>query len=67
MINLKGSRDMEFLTVEEVQHILRIGKNSAYDLCKKSDIPCVKIGGSYRIPKDEFHKWLEQQIYKKEN
>lgn len=53
---------MEFLTIEEVQQILRIGKNSAYDLCKREDFPCVKIGRSYRVPKKEFEEWLSKQM-----
>jgi len=57
---------MEFLTIEEVQQILRIGKNSAYDLCKREDFPCVKIGRSYRVPKKDFEEWLSKQTCKKE-
>lgn len=57
---------MEFLTIEEVQKILRIGKNQAYDLCKSGDFPVLKIRHAYRIPKDEFQKWLDKQTYVKE-
>lgn len=56
--------DMEFLTVDEVQKILKIGINQAYDLCKREDFPVIKLGRAYRIPKAEFIKWCEKQAYK---
>lgn len=56
--------DMEFLTVEDIQRILRVGKNRAYQLCKRGDFPVVKLNSQYRIPKAEFEKWCEKQMYK---
>ncbi len=55
---------LEFLTVEEVQQILKIGKNQAYKLTKRGDFPSLKVGKQHRIPKDEFRKWCERQAYK---
>ena len=56
--------ELEFLTIEEVQKALRIGKNQAYDLCKREDFPSFRVGKTYRIPKDEFIKWCEQLAHK---
>lgn len=55
---------LEFFTVEDIQKILKIGKNQAYDLCKRGDFPSIKVGKQHRIPKDEFMKWCERQAYK---
>lgn len=55
---------LEFLTIEEVQHILKIGKNQAYALTKRDDFPSLKVGRQHRIPMDEFKKWCERQAYK---
>jgi len=55
---------MEFLTVEDIQKILRVGKNQAYKLCQRGDFPVMKLGTHYRIPKAEFEKWCERQSYK---
>lgn len=66
MKNLKigeNDMDMEFLTVEDVQKILKIGKNQAYDLFKSADFPSFKVGKQHRIPKDEFKKWCEKKSY----
>lgn len=56
---------MEFMTIEELQKTLRIGRNAAYDLCKKTDFPCLKINKTLRIPKDEFNEWCKVNMYNK--
>ena len=40
------------LTVKEVQEILKIGTNSAYNLIHSKAFPVIKIGQSYRIPRN---------------
>lgn len=59
--------DIEFLTIEEVQKILRIGKNQAYELCKRKDFPSIKVGKRYRIPADEFRRWCAIQATKEKS
>ena len=56
--------ELEFLTVKDIQRILRIGINQTYDLCKSGAFPCFKVGQKYRIPKDEFQKWCESLAHK---
>lgn len=45
-------------TVEEIQIMLGIGKNQAYDLVKSGVFPVRKIGSKYLIPKAGFNNWL---------
>lgn len=47
------------LTVKEVQEILKIGTNSAYNLIHSKAFPVIKIGQSYRIPRTSFYAWME--------
>lgn len=47
------------LTVKEMQEILKIGTNSAYNLIHSKVFPVIKIGQSYRIPKGPFYAWME--------
>jgi excisionase family DNA binding protein len=54
------STEAQFLLVEEVAKILRVGINRAYELVK-SEIPHRKFGNSYRIPRAAFTRWLERQ------
>ena len=49
------------LTVKEVQHILRIGQVNAYQLIRTPGFPVIKIGRAYRIPRDSFFQWLNNQ------
>ena len=48
------------LTVMDVKNILRIGKNSAYELINQKNFPILRISErKIRIPKDEFVKWIK--------
>jgi excisionase family DNA binding protein len=49
------------LTVKEVQTILKLGTNSAYNLIHSKAFPVKKVGHSYRIPSEPFFKWLDVQ------
>lgn len=49
-------------TVDEIQDILGIGRNSAYSLVKSGVFHSVRIGGNIRISKKSFDDWLDNQI-----
>lgn len=49
----------EILTVKDVQKILKIGTNAAYNLIHSKAFPVIKIGQTYRIPAASFYAWLE--------
>ena len=46
---LNNYRDI--LTVDELCEVLRIGKNTAYQLLKIGKIKSIKVGNIYKIPK----------------
>ena len=48
----------EYLTVQDVQKILRIGRDLSYEIVSRPDFPKIKVGRCYRIPADKFEKWL---------
>ena len=39
---------------------MKIGTNSAYNLIHSNAFPVIKVGNSYRIPKESFYAWLSQ-------
>lgn len=45
------------LRVEEVAKILRISKGNAYELTRRPDFPCVRVGRRICIPRDPFLEW----------
>lgn len=47
-------------TVEDLQAILMISKNSVYRLLKKKEFRWIRVGRSgYRIPRKSFDEWLD--------
>ena len=47
------------LSVEDIADTLAIGRNKAYGLVNSGTIKALKIGQHYRIPKEEFIKFVK--------
>ncbi|NLD46148.1 MAG: helix-turn-helix domain-containing protein [Clostridiaceae bacterium] len=45
-------------TVNETAQILNIGMNKAYELIQQKQIPNVRVGRKFLIPKEALEKWL---------
>ncbi len=58
--NLRPSFEKRTYTVSEIQDILGIGRNAAYNLVKKGVFSSVHIGGIIRISKRSFDEWLDK-------
>ena len=48
-------------TVNEIQDILGIGRNSAYALAKSNVSRSVRVGECIRISKRSFDAWLDEK------
>lgn len=61
-------REKDFLTVEEVAGILRIGKSSCYKLVKSPDCPfrVLFLERLIRIPANNFFNWYDSLAEQKE-
>lgn len=46
--------------VQDIMNILKIGRNSAYNLMKTNYFPAIRIGKTIRIPKEPFDNWMEK-------
>jgi len=53
----------EILTVEEIAKYLKVKPVTIYKLCKEGKIPASKIGIFWRIKKDLFIKWMDEEAY----
>ena len=51
----------KLITVTELQQILHIGRDTAYNLVRRKDFPSVKLGREYRILSDKLQDWLVKQ------
>lgn len=47
-------------SVSEVSKALNIGINKTYELLQKCEIPSVRVGRKFLIPKDGVIKWLNK-------
>lgn len=50
--------------VTDIQKHLKIGRNKTYQLIQLSSFPKIKIGNTYRIPKEKYLKWISDNIRK---
>src|SRR4051794_31115502 len=46
-------------TVTEAAELLSLSRGSAYTLVRNGQIPALKLGGRWIIPKRRFHTWLD--------
>lgn len=53
--------------VEDIQRILGIGRNSAYNLIGQQGFPAIRVGARIVIPTDLFHAWVREQAGKGES
>ena len=61
----KSVKESTMLTVKDVQKILKIGRNRAYDIFKRSDFPAILIGRKYVVEQNAFYFWLQKRREKK--
>jgi len=54
-----AASDHQVLLVEEVAALLRMSPDSVRKRLKAGDLPGVKVGGEWRIPKARLDAWLD--------
>lgn len=47
------------LTPRDLNKVMPIGKNRAYELCSREDFPAKRVGKKIIIPRDALRRWLE--------
>ena len=52
----------DVLEVEEVQEMLRLGRNAIYKLLKQGDIKSLRVGKKYIIPKTSVINFLSTAL-----
>ena len=48
----------DVLTVTELAHILRVGRNTAYNIVKSGDVKSIRVRSQIRIPKTSIIEYL---------
>lgn len=52
----------EILTIEEVAAYLRVSDRTVYEWAQKGQIPCGKIGTSWRFKRDDIARWVDERL-----
>lgn len=53
---------MEIYEIEDLCEMLKIGKNTAYDLVRKKEIDAFKIHGVWKITEDSLRRYISRSI-----
>ena len=54
--------DVRFLTVAEVDEIMRVSKMTVYRLVHSGELPAIRFGRSYRVPESAVADALRRPI-----
>jgi excisionase family DNA binding protein len=57
-----GHIERQTLTVEEAARVLGIGRSAAYLAAQRGDLPVIRIGRRYVVPRAALERLLDQEI-----
>jgi len=57
-----GMPQHEIMTIEEVAEYLRVSERTVYDWAQKGEIPCGKLGTSWRFKWSEIEQWVDDRL-----
>ena len=52
-----------FLTVQEVAKLMRVSSMTVYRLIKAGDLPAVRVGRSFRVPRHAVEEYLRSAYF----
>lgn len=53
---------IEILTVKELARILKITRQQVRKMIRSGEIPAVKVGREWRIPREYLNEFIEENI-----
>lgn len=56
----RADESLDLLTVAEVAAMLRLSKMTIYRLMEKGRLPALRVGRSFRIPRDSVQALLDE-------
>lgn len=61
ILNNENKIYLEVMTIKQIADYLQVDKKTVYRLAQKSEIPCFKIGYTWRFKKERIDKWIEEK------
>ena len=58
---MSDTEQRHFLTVDELGQFLRVSRTKAYELVTRGEVPRVRVGGQWRIPRMELERKVAEQ------
>jgi len=58
---MQGSNSKQMLTLKEAREMLKVSRNTMYNLIQQGAIPARKVGSSWRIVRHKLEDWMNQQ------
>jgi len=58
---------MRLLTIADLQDVLGVGRNTAYELVKRQDFPAFRVGGQWRIREEKLIEWCDARAEDEEH
>jgi nitrogen PTS system EIIA component len=52
----------QIMTMKEVSEYLRVSERTVLDWAQKAEIPCGKLGSSWRFKREDIEDWLNQRL-----
>lgn len=52
----------EIMTIDEVAEYLRVSERTVYDWAQKGQLPCGKLGTTWRFKRSDIEAWVDQQL-----
>ncbi len=56
--------DHEIMTIEEVAEYLRVSERTVYDWAQKGQLPCGKLGTTWRFKRSDIEGWVNDRLSK---
>ena len=60
---MRQENEQAFISLNELQEILGIGKTRAYDLVASGELPAIRVGRVIRVRLADLNRWAERQSY----
>jgi excisionase family DNA binding protein len=60
---MKQENEQEFISLNQLQEILGIGRTKAYDLVASGELPAIRVGRAIRVRLADLTRWAERQSY----
>ena|SRR5215213_3275877 len=60
---MRQESEQEFITINQLQSILSVGRTTAYGLVSSGELRAIKVGRAIRVRRADLDRWAERHSY----